>query len=47
MQSNYFWMGDYIYPEGSHPHALYGRNSNQGLIQYIHMPYMDVTAIKG
>ncbi len=33
MQSNYFWMGDYIYPEGSHPHALYGRNSNQGLIQ--------------
>lgn len=28
MQSNYFWMGDYIYPEGSHPHALYGRNSN-------------------
>ena len=32
MQSDYFWMGDYVYPEGGHPHALYGRSSNQELI---------------
>ncbi|NWK53716.1 alanine racemase [Acinetobacter sp. SwsAc5] len=28
-----YWMADYVYPESSHPHALYGRSSNQELIQ--------------
>lgn len=28
-----YWLADYIYPAGSHPHALYGRSSNQELIQ--------------
>ena len=27
-----YWMADYVYPKGSHPHALYGRSSNQELV---------------
>ncbi len=27
-----YWMADYIYPKGSHPHVLYGRSSNQELV---------------
>ena len=27
-----YWMADYVYPEGIHPHALYGRSSNQELV---------------
>lgn len=27
-----YWMADYVYPEGSHPHLLYGRSSNQELV---------------
>lgn len=27
-----YWMADYVYPTGSHPHALYGRSSNQELV---------------
>ncbi|MCL6235433.1 alanine racemase [Acinetobacter sp. ANC 5579] len=28
-----YWRGDYVYPQGSQPHALYGRSSNQELVQ--------------
>ena len=27
-----YWMADYVYPKGSHPHLLYGRSSNQELV---------------
>lgn len=27
-----YWMADYVYPQGSHPHMLYGRSSNQELV---------------
>ncbi len=27
-----YWMADYVYPEGIHPHALYGRSSNQEMV---------------
>lgn len=27
-----YWMADYVYPKGSHPHALYGRSSNQEMV---------------
>ena len=38
-----YWLADYIYPAGSHPHALYGRSSNQELIQVPknHQIYID------
>ena len=28
-----YWQADYIYPENSQPHALYGRSSNQEMVQ--------------
>ena len=27
-----YWMANYVYPEQSHPHLLYGRSSNQELV---------------
>ena len=27
-----YWMGQYVYPEGSKPHMLYGRSTNQELV---------------
>ena len=27
-----YWMGQYVYPEGAKPHALYGRSTNQELV---------------
>lgn len=27
-----YWMADYVYPQGIHPHLLYGRSSNQELV---------------
>ena len=27
-----YWMADYIYPQGIHPHLLYGRSSNQEMV---------------
>ncbi|MEB6564975.1 alanine racemase [Acinetobacter towneri] len=38
-----YWLADYIYPADSHPHALYGRSSNQELIQVPknHQIYID------
>lgn len=27
-----YWLADYVYPTGSHPHPLYGRSSNQELV---------------
>ena len=28
-----YWMADYHYPQGATPHALYGRSSNQEMVQ--------------
>ena len=28
-----YWRGNYVYPQGSQPHGLYGRSSNQELVQ--------------
>lgn len=28
-----YWMADYHYPQGARPHALYGRSSNQEMVQ--------------
>lgn len=28
-----YWRADYVYPEKSHPHILYGRSSNQEMLQ--------------
>ncbi|OTG67699.1 alanine racemase [Acinetobacter silvestris] len=27
-----YWMANYVYPQGSHPHRLYGRSANQELV---------------
>ena len=28
-----YWMADYHFPQGATPHALYGRSSNQEMVQ--------------
>ncbi|WP_180024397.1 alanine racemase [Acinetobacter sp. YH1901134] len=37
-----YWRGDYVYPQGSQPHALYGRSSNQELVQIPQTSSIDV-----
>ena len=27
-----YWLADYVYPDQAHTHALYGRSSNQELV---------------
>ncbi|MBO3653460.1 alanine racemase [Acinetobacter bereziniae] len=27
-----YWMADYVYPQGIHPHVLYGRSTNQEMV---------------
>ncbi|WP_168378469.1 MULTISPECIES: alanine racemase [Acinetobacter] len=37
-----YWRGDYVYPQGSQPHALYGRSSNQELVQIPQTSSIDI-----
>ena len=37
-----YWMAEYVYPEGAHPHLLYGRSSNQELVNVSKMTQIDV-----
>ncbi|MCL6237864.1 alanine racemase [Acinetobacter sp. ANC 5033] len=37
-----YWRGDYVYPQGSQPHAFYGRSSNQELVQIPQTSSIDV-----
>ena len=37
-----YWMADYVYPKGAHPHLLYGRSSNQELVNVSKTTQIDV-----
>ncbi len=37
-----YWMADYVYPQGIHPHALYGRSTNQEMVNVPKNAQIDV-----
>lgn len=37
-----YWMADYVYPQGIHPHVLYGRSTNQEMVNVPKQTQIDV-----
>ena len=37
-----YWMADYVYPQGIHPHVLYGRSTNQEMVNVPKRTQIDV-----
>ncbi|RZG77425.1 alanine racemase [Acinetobacter sp. WCHAc060025] len=37
-----YWMADYVHPQGIHPHALYGRSTNQEMVNVPKQTQIDV-----